>query len=188
MVWIIKRIYQLLKQKISEVKQALKQAGGKIKKSSGFPEILSMIHPSSCAFQASKNGYSSSRVHICINIPTGKWENAFACLFQLSEQYHSANIELGHCRSHDHPWTNHCSQRQEMCWLASPWSGAPPFGLRVEPPARKLSTRKLGAMGKGGGEWMLERLQLFTTPRPLVHYIKDMAQTHVCSLWAHSKW
>lgn len=71
------------------------------------------------------------------------------CLpFQLSEQYHSANIELGHCRSHDHPWTNHCSQRQEMCWLASPWSGAPPFGLRVEPPAPKLSTRKLGALGK----------------------------------------
>ena len=156
MVWIIKRIYQLLKQKSPEVKQALKQNGVKIKKSSGF-FWDSFNNTRLCALHATKNGYSSSRVHICINIPTGKWENGFVCLFQLSEQYHSPNTKLGHCRSHDHPWTNHCNQRQEMCWLASPWSAAPPFGLRVELPSLRLSPRKLGAMGKEGGEWMLER-------------------------------
>ena len=125
-----------------------------------------MIHASSCALDASKNGYSSSMVHICINIPTGKWENAFVCLFQLSEQYHSPNTKLGHCRSHDHPWTNHCNQRQEMCWLASPWWGAPPFGLRVEPPSLRLSIH-VGSYGEG--EWRMdagEAAELLITPHP----------------------
>ena len=48
---------------------------------------------------------------------------------------------------------------------------------------------EIGSYGEGG--WRMdagEAAELFATPRPLEHYIKDMAQTHVCSLWARSKW
>ena len=39
---------------------------------------------------------------------------------------------------------------------------------------------EVGSYGEGG--WRMdagEAAELFTTPRPLVHYLKDMAQTHV---------
>ena len=73
--------------------------------------------------------------------------------------------------------------------MASSFAGAPPFELRVEPPFLRLSNAEIGSYGEGG--WRMdagEAAELFATPRPLVHYIKDMAQTHVCSLWARSKW
>lgn len=40
-----------------------------------------MIPSSFCVLQANKNGYSSSRPYICINILNRKWENAFVLVF-----------------------------------------------------------------------------------------------------------